>query len=297
MNYVELHIGDYDKDTAHLSACEDGIYGRLIRRYYNTEAPLPADVRAVQRLARAHSKEERQAVADLLEEFFTPSPEGWRHKRCDQEIERFRGKREKARQSAEARWKKRSPADADADVCERIANASEAQCEGNAPRARIPHASHQTPDKSNALHPSTSADRSSGAEALARALRDMGWSECGAGNPDLIAAAAAGVTVAGIRDAAIGKADKPVAYIARRAIGRLADATASAAPATQAAPRVDPEHQADVAWATAIENQIIEARHLCDVSGLIEPEERDARIRDLKATLAAGRQPQSEALA
>lgn len=32
MNYYEHHIGDYDQATAHLTACEDGIYGLTARR-------------------------------------------------------------------------------------------------------------------------------------------------------------------------------------------------------------------------------------------------------------------------
>ena len=44
MNYFEHHIGDYDEATSHLTAREDGIYSRLIRKYYAKERPLPADV-------------------------------------------------------------------------------------------------------------------------------------------------------------------------------------------------------------------------------------------------------------
>ncbi len=51
MNFFSLHIGDWAEATAHLSCLEDGIYGRLVRKYYATEAPLPSDVKAVQRLA------------------------------------------------------------------------------------------------------------------------------------------------------------------------------------------------------------------------------------------------------
>lgn len=106
MNYVELHIGDYDKATAHLTACEDGIYGRLMRRYYDTEAPLPLDLKALQRLVRARSREEKEAVQTILDEFFHQQVDGWHHKRCDEEIAKFLEKREKAKRSAEARWNK-----------------------------------------------------------------------------------------------------------------------------------------------------------------------------------------------
>lgn len=90
MNWFEHHIGDYDKNTSHLTACEDGIYHRLIRRYYDKEAPLPADVNEVKRLARARSREEKSAVAAVLTEFFFLGVDGWHHKVCDEAIAKFR---------------------------------------------------------------------------------------------------------------------------------------------------------------------------------------------------------------
>lgn len=89
MNYYEHHIGDFDQATAHLTACEDGIYSRLLRRYYATEKPLPADVGAVQRLVRARAKDEKQAVIDMLNEFFVLRDSGWHQPRCDLEIARY----------------------------------------------------------------------------------------------------------------------------------------------------------------------------------------------------------------
>jgi uncharacterized protein YdaU (DUF1376 family) len=146
INYIELHLGDYDKATAHLSACEDGIYGRLLRRYYDTEAPLVADVKALQRFVRARSREEQQAVETVLGEFFESTAEGWRHKRCDEEIAKYRAKSQKARESVSKRWAKRDaeavPAqserttDAIPDEYERITN--------DIHRAPVPR--HQTPD-------------------------------------------------------------------------------------------------------------------------------------------------------
>ena len=50
MNYYEHHIGDYAEATAHLTFVEDAAYSRLIRKYYAAEKPMPADLKAVQRL-------------------------------------------------------------------------------------------------------------------------------------------------------------------------------------------------------------------------------------------------------
>lgn len=89
MNYFELHIGDLTEATAHLSMLEDGAYGRLLRKYYATERPLPADVKQVQRLVGARSEEERQAVETVLHEFFELQDDGWHQSRCDAEIASF----------------------------------------------------------------------------------------------------------------------------------------------------------------------------------------------------------------
>ncbi|HVM93903.1 MAG TPA: YdaU family protein [Terriglobales bacterium] len=89
MNYYEHHIGDYDEATSHLTACEDGIYCRLIRKYMAKEQPLPDDLPALQRLVRARTREEKNAVASILTEFFYLRDGFWHQKTCDEVIEKF----------------------------------------------------------------------------------------------------------------------------------------------------------------------------------------------------------------
>lgn len=86
MNYFEHHIGDYDKNTSHLTACEDGIYHRMLRRYYDKERPLPVDVNEVKRIVRARAPAEKKAVDDVLAEFFHLEADGWHHAVCDAAI-------------------------------------------------------------------------------------------------------------------------------------------------------------------------------------------------------------------
>ena len=90
MNYYEHHIGDYAEATSHLTFVEDAAYSRLIRKYYATEKPLPSEIKSVQRLVGARSKEEREAVETMLKEFFVLEVDGWHQLRCDDEIQRFR---------------------------------------------------------------------------------------------------------------------------------------------------------------------------------------------------------------
>jgi uncharacterized protein YdaU (DUF1376 family) len=89
MNYYEHHLGDYDGATAHLSWLEDCAYRRLICLCYRSEEPLPADVKQVCRLARTTSKPERDAVQQVLREFFELRDDGWHNIRCDEDIASF----------------------------------------------------------------------------------------------------------------------------------------------------------------------------------------------------------------
>jgi uncharacterized protein YdaU (DUF1376 family) len=145
MNYVERHFGDWARDTAHLSMLEDGAYNRLCDLYYTREEPLPIDLDACCRLARATSKNERAAVSSVLREFFTKTDDGWRHKRCDAEIERYQIKTLKARASAQKRWTHTEPhSEGNANAS---ADAMRTHSEGNAPKHQTPNTNTQTPRK------------------------------------------------------------------------------------------------------------------------------------------------------
>lgn len=138
MNYYSHHIGDYLTATAHLSILEDGVYRRLMDRYYTTEQALPSDEVLLFRLLRARSDDEKDAVRVVLNEFFYLSDGLWRHKRCDVEIAAYKAKSEKAIKSAEKRWKPNADALLEKELlqdgdmrtqCERIANALPTQCQ------------------------------------------------------------------------------------------------------------------------------------------------------------------------
>lgn len=89
MNYYERHIGDYLKDTAHLTLLEHGVYGRLLDVYYTRESAIP-DANAA-RLVGARTRDEIAALKAVLTEFFSLSADGrhWVHQRCEREIARF----------------------------------------------------------------------------------------------------------------------------------------------------------------------------------------------------------------
>lgn len=145
MNYYERHIGDYLKDTSHLSLLEHGIYTRLLDVYYTREGALPSD--QVARLIGARSKDEREAMQSVLSEFFKLVDGAWSQDRCEREISRFKDKQRKAKASAEVRWAH----------TERNANAMRTYSGGNAD-GMLPVTSNQTPVSNTPKPPSAQPD-------------------------------------------------------------------------------------------------------------------------------------------
>lgn len=86
MIYFRCYIEAYDGATVDVSMLEDGAYGRLLRHYYRTEAPLPLNSDRLARICKAISLEERAAVESVLDRFFIRHDDGWHNERADHEI-------------------------------------------------------------------------------------------------------------------------------------------------------------------------------------------------------------------
>ncbi|MCA8482275.1 YdaU family protein [Burkholderia multivorans] len=84
MNFYKRHIGDYLKDTAHLSLLEHGVYTRLLDVYYTRESGIPDDQAA--RLIGARARDEVAALKVVLGEFFELVDGTWIQQRCEREI-------------------------------------------------------------------------------------------------------------------------------------------------------------------------------------------------------------------
>lgn len=115
MHYFQKNIGDYRRDTAHLSLTEHGVYQQLMDTYYLAEQPLTLDHADLMRTHCVRSADEVQAFENVLKDFFIRTDHGYIHKRCDIEIDAFHAKSKSASESAKARWERIR--------CERIANA------------------------------------------------------------------------------------------------------------------------------------------------------------------------------
>ena len=119
MHYYQFNIGDYRRKTMHLSVLEHGVYRVLLDSYYLNEKPLPSDHAKLMRTHSIRTANEKAALQNVLDDFFSLTDDGYVHHVCDDEIKKYREKSEKASASAKARWGKN-------------ANAMRTHSEGNA---------------------------------------------------------------------------------------------------------------------------------------------------------------------
>lgn len=108
MNYYPFHLGDYALHTSHLDPIEDITYRRMLDLYYRDQVPLPSDAQRIAKLIRM--PDHAGTVRDILNEFFTESPEGYRNARADREIEAYKRMSDGGVKGAAKRWAKGSDA-------------------------------------------------------------------------------------------------------------------------------------------------------------------------------------------
>lgn len=108
MNYYPHHIGDFNSATRHLTRIERSIYRDLLELYYDTEQALIPDLGKLCRLVIARTDEERTAVEQVLNEFFTETEQGWSHSRCEAEIAKYHGNKEAKSAAGKASAAKRA---------------------------------------------------------------------------------------------------------------------------------------------------------------------------------------------
>jgi len=142
VNYYERHLGDYARDTAHLSIMEHGAYTLLLDRVYATEQGIAKD--QVYRLARARSKEEREAVDAVLAEFFVLNDGFWNNGRAVREIERAQAKINAARKNGKTGGRPKGNPDITKEKPSGFPPGSDPETQPKA--LQSPNTKHQTPD-------------------------------------------------------------------------------------------------------------------------------------------------------
>lgn len=140
MNFYKHYIGDFQRDTNHLSLTERGAYLALMHHYYATETPLPSELDQLCRIAGAITAAERKAVKVAMG-FFELTDSGLTHDRIEAELEKAGQRSNTNREIALAREAKRR--------AEREARDQHESCTKRAPnvqRAGDERSTNQTPD-------------------------------------------------------------------------------------------------------------------------------------------------------
>jgi uncharacterized protein YdaU (DUF1376 family) len=126
LHYYQFNIGDYRRDTIHLTLIEHGIYRQLLDSYYLNEGPITKSEDELMRSLCVRNADEQEAFRRVVKEFFIEVDGTLIHRGCDKVIDQFHRKSDSARASAMARWDKKD------------ANAMRTQCDGNATHNPIP---------------------------------------------------------------------------------------------------------------------------------------------------------------
>jgi uncharacterized protein YdaU (DUF1376 family) len=99
--YMPFYVGDYLRDTRHLTTEQHGAYLLLIMEYW-AKGSLPDDDTQLARIVGMSPKKWKN-VRQVVQAFFH---DGWHHKRIDAELEKASSKTEKRRTAANVRWQK-----------------------------------------------------------------------------------------------------------------------------------------------------------------------------------------------
>lgn len=108
MYYYQKHISDFNNATRHLTRVERSLFSDAIELYYDTEKPLTLDFDRLSRLLLANTTEEKAALRDVLNEFFTLTDDGYFNKRCNEEIIKYHGLIENKSMAGKASAEKRN---------------------------------------------------------------------------------------------------------------------------------------------------------------------------------------------
>jgi uncharacterized protein YdaU (DUF1376 family) len=172
MNFVKLYIGDYQRDTGHLSIAEHGAYLLMLQHFYATERPLPVG-KALHRLLRAESKADRDAIDAVVRQFWTEGDGGLVNERAQLEIQRADHQRTVNREVGKLGGRPRKSE----SVTESVSG-SPPEAEPTENPSQTPDTRHQTPDKGK-------EQRTRGTRLQLSALPDDWQAFCTAERPDL----------------------------------------------------------------------------------------------------------------
>ena len=113
--WMPLYVGDYLRDTMHLTAEQHGHYLLAIIAYWTRGGPLPDDDEILSEICKMRVKN-RQNSLMVLRQFFVRSNAELRHRRIDAELAHARDKSEQAKTAVLTRYRGKRPTSVPTDV-------------------------------------------------------------------------------------------------------------------------------------------------------------------------------------
>lgn len=96
MHFYNFNVKDFNSSTRHLTHLERALFRDLIDMYYVEEKAITSNITILERKLLVHTEEERQALKNVLADFFTlkalkgDGEERYHIKRIDREIKNYR---------------------------------------------------------------------------------------------------------------------------------------------------------------------------------------------------------------
>ncbi len=189
MNFFKLYIGDYQRDTAHLSVTEHGCYLLMLQHYYATEKPLPAG-KALHRMLRCQDKAERDAADAVAAQFWKVTDAGLVNERADVEITKANAQADtNARIAREREDRRKAAREEHEQSTNRATNDQPNYSQTPDTRHQIPNTERAPLADGVAQEPAPTA-----AGAICRAMKRAGLSAVNPGDPRLLALLEQGAT-------------------------------------------------------------------------------------------------------
>jgi uncharacterized protein YdaU (DUF1376 family) len=122
LHYYQHNISDYRADTGHLTLLEHGCYHQLLDQYYLNEEPLPLDIDKIFRLLTARTQDEKDAIKNVLKDFFVETEAGFIQRRADDEIKFYHDRVDLAAKAGRASAEKRANSNGRSTLVQRAFN-------------------------------------------------------------------------------------------------------------------------------------------------------------------------------
>tara|TARA_R110002111_G_C5986432_1_gene371576 strand:- start:1845 stop:2558 length:714 start_codon:yes stop_codon:yes gene_type:complete len=95
MHYYQFNIKDYSFATIRMSLMEDLAFRRMLDLFYESEKPLPLEIKRIAKLIGM--LEYQEEIKDVLSDFWKETVDGWVNSRANDEIVKYQSKAESAR--------------------------------------------------------------------------------------------------------------------------------------------------------------------------------------------------------